>query len=121
MNPDSLSHREVNDQREVSERVFAATARQHQGEAIGSVFGRISDYVGWSRRAPSASRQVKLNRYYSRSIEDYSMDDQMQMAENTLIVFTSFLLAILGYISVALVGTWVFDIGWLRARYFSSL
>lgn len=96
-------------------RVFAATSRQHRGEAFGAALSQIAAFVEESRRREGETRQVQLTQFHDRSIEDYSWDEQKQVATSMLIMLVSFLIPLVGYALLVVVGTRVFDIGWVPA------
>lgn len=94
------------------ERVFSATARQHRGEALGGVLSQISVFVA-SRRTENVTRQAKLGRYYDRTIDDYSQDEQVRMVKSFLVMLLSILIAVIGYGLVAKLGVYVFNVRWV--------
>ena len=97
------------------ERVFSATSRQHRGEVFGAVLSQIAAFVDESRRMEDESRQVKLTRFYDRTVEDYSWEKQVQLAKSLLVMLVGFAIPLLGYGLLSAVGTRIFDIGWVSA------
>ena len=97
------------------ERVFSATSRQHRGEVFGAVLSQIAAFVGESRRLEDETRQVKLTRFYDRTVEDYSWDEQVQLSKSFLVMLVSFAIPPLGYGLLAIAGTRIFDVGWVPA------
>lgn len=94
------------------ERVFSATAQQHRGEVFGAVLTQISAFVG-SRKTQNATRQTKLGRFYDRTIEDYSWDEQVKIVKSFFVMLLGILISIVGYGLLAAVGTYAFPVGWV--------
>jgi hypothetical protein len=96
------------------ERVFSATARHHRGEVFGEVLSQVAAFVG-SRRQTKPTRQAKLGRFYDRTIEDYSWDEQVQVTKSFLVMLFSLFIPVVGYGLLAAVGIHVFAVGWMTA------
>lgn len=94
------------------ERVFSVTARHHRGEVFGAVLSQVAAFVG-SRRQTKPTRQAKLGRFYDRTIEDYSWDEQVRVAKSFLVMLLSLFIPVVGYGLLATVGIHVFAVGWV--------
>lgn len=94
------------------ERVFSATARKHRGEALGAVLSQVATFVA-IRRPEKTTRQAKLGRFYDRTVEDYSQEEQMKMVKSFVIMFLSIVTVFVAYGLVVKFGIYVFDVGWL--------
>ena len=97
------------------ERVFSATSRQHRGEVFGAVLSLVATFVARSRHREGEPRQVKLARFYDRSIKDYPWDEQVEVAKSFWIILVSFCIPLLAYSLLVAVGGRVFGIGWSAA------
>lgn len=100
------------------ERIFAASAEQHRGEAFGVLLRRIADFVRASRVGDSpVMRQTTLleSRFYDRSPEEYSREELLAAGRSLAVLFVSVGTAVGGYLLLGVFGALYFDVGWLAA------
>lgn len=92
------------------ERIFAASARQHRGEAFGALLTQIAAFVD-SRGTDNVTRQTELSRFHDRNVEDYSPEEQVRVVKSVLVMVLGVLISVIGYALLAVVGTYVFGVG----------
>jgi hypothetical protein len=57
------------------------------------------------------TRQTELSRFYDRSVEDYSSEEQVQIVKSVLVMLAGIPFPIVGYGLLAVVGTYLFPSG----------
>jgi hypothetical protein len=95
------------------ERIFAASAEQHQGEVLGSVLYRVSGFVATHRTGSRpATRQTKLTdlRFYDIGVEDMTWEEQKNVVRSFGVLIISTGLALLLYLALVVGATMLFDI-----------
>jgi hypothetical protein len=99
------------------ERVFAASATQHQGEAMGWYLRQVSEFVGEKRTADPTTHQSKLTdwQFSERTIEDLSEEELEQHATSITIFYLSVGFVLLGYLLLPIVTVLVFGQSWFLA------
>lgn len=102
------------------ERIFAASAEQHRGEAFGVLLRRIAGFVGASRVATDrATNQSTLteSRFYDLSPEDYSEKELLAAARSLAVMLASIGLAVGSYLLLLVAGGVFFDVGWFLSSW----
>lgn len=99
------------------QRVFAASAGQHQGEAMGWYLRQISEFVAEKRTAEPTTHQSNLTdgRFTERTIEDLSEEELEQHATSVAVFLLSAGFALLGYALLPVVAIVGLGLPWLLA------
>lgn len=100
------------------ERIFAASAEQHQGEVLGAILRGISWFVADSRQPDTTpTRQTKLTelRFHDRDLSELTQDEQATLARSAGITATSLGIVLLVYAALIVGAVWFTGIVWWLA------
>lgn len=95
------------------ERIFAASAEQHRGEAFGELLRNISNQIAQSDGTDSTWQSELTNsRHYDHSFGDLSEEQVWYAVRSFAIMIASIFFVLLVHVVLLLVGAWAFEISW---------